>query len=215
MADPASRAGARYGTAAVVAYVDRVHAPHDADLDRAFLIPDGMPSIQVSRSDGATLELLIRLVHATKVVEIGTLAGYSALRIARVLRPGGKVWTIESAPDHADVARANIAAAGLAGRVEVLVGAAVDILPTLVGDGPFDAVFIDADKANYALYGRWAVTNLRPGGLVIGDNSYLFGELVDDTLTASSVRAFHEHVAATCDSACLPTPDGMVVGIKR
>jgi caffeoyl-CoA O-methyltransferase len=89
------------------------------------------------------------------------------------------------------------------------------VLPTLVDKGPFDAVFIDADKEGYEHYGRWAIEHLRPGGLVIGDNSYLFGQLLGDEPRAHRMRAFHELVAAACDSVCVPTPDGLVVGVKR
>ena len=88
-------------------------------------------------------------------------------------------------------------------------------MPTLVEHGPFDAVFIDADKANYHRYGEWAVENLRSGGFVLGDNAYLFGELLEDSDRGRAMRAFHEHVAKHCDSVCLPTPDGLVLGIKR
>ena len=89
------------------------------------------------------------------------------------------------------------------------------MLPTLEDHGPFDAVFIDADKVNYHHYGRWAVANLRPGGIVLGDNAYLFGELLDDSDRGRAMREFHQIVAASCDSVCIPTPDGLVLGIKR
>ncbi|MBL0221017.1 MAG: class I SAM-dependent methyltransferase [Myxococcales bacterium] len=116
---------------------------------------------------------------------------------------------------HAAVARGNLAAAGVADRVTVLVGPGVEVLPIIADKGPFDAVFIDADKVNYHVYGAWAVKHLRPGGLVLGDNAYLFGELMEDSDRGRAMRAFHELVAATCDSVCAPTPDGLVVGIKR
>ncbi len=128
--------------------------------------------------------------------------------------PAG-LWTVEFEPRHAELARANLAAAGLADRVTVVVGAGTDALPGLEPHGPFDAVFLDADKANYDRYARWAIANLRPGGLVLGDNAYLFGELLDDDERARGMRAFHEIVAAACDSVCIPTPDGLVLGIKR
>lgn len=215
MADHDSRAGMRYSTPQIIELVDRVHVPHDAALARAFAVPDGVPAHQVSPSDGGLIHVLMRLANARNVVEIGTLAGYSAILIARALSPGGRLWTIENDPRHAELARTNLAAAGLAKTVTVLGGSALDILPSLVREGPFDAVFIDADKVNYDRYGRWALENLRTGGLVIGDNAYLFGELMEDKPEARAMRAFHELVGKTCHSVCAPTPDGLVVGIKR
>ena len=215
MADNDSRAGARYTTPAIIDYVDRTHAPHDPGLARAFEIPDGIPAIQVGPSDGRLLYLLLQLAGAKKVVEVGTLVGYSAIVMARALPRDGHLWTIEFEPKHAEVARANIAAAGLADRVTVLVGAGKEVLPTLTNHGPFAAVFIDADKVSYDFYGTWALANLRRGGLVLGDNAYLFGELMDYSDRGRAMRAFHELVAAGCDSVCAPTPDGLVVGIKR
>jgi caffeoyl-CoA O-methyltransferase len=215
MADRDSRAGSRYTTPAITDYVDRVHAPHDPALARAFTVPDGIPAIQVGPSDGRLLYLLLKLIGARKVVEVGTLVGYSAIVMARALPPGGRLWTIEYEPRHAEVARANIAAAGLSDRISVNVGAGRKVLPTLEREGPFDAMFIDADKESYDYYGVWALAHLRRGGLVIGDNSYLFGDLMGESDRARAMRAFHELVARACDSVCVPTPDGLVVGIKR
>jgi len=215
MADSDSRAGGRYASPGILDYVNRVHAPHDPGLARAFAVPDGIPAIQVGPSDGKLIALLLRLAGAAKVVEVGTLVGYSAIHMARALRPGGHLWSVEFEPHHAEVARANLAAAGVDDRVTVLVGAGRDVLPTLDVHAPFDAVFIDADKVNYDHYGTWALQNLRRGGLVIGDNAYLFGELLDDSDRGRALRAFHEMVAKACDSVCIPTPDGLVVGIKK
>ncbi len=215
MADKASRAGERYTAPEILDYVNRVHVPHDAGLARAFAVPDGIPAIQVGPSDGKLLQLLLRLANARKVVEVGTLIGYSAILMARALPANGRLWTIEFEPRHAEVARANLAAAGVADRVSVIVGAGRDVLPTLDHEGPFDAVFIDADKVNYDFYGQWAIDHLRQGGLVLGDNAYLFGELMENTDRGRAMRAFHELVATRCESVCAPTPDGLVVGIKR
>jgi caffeoyl-CoA O-methyltransferase len=215
MADQDSRAGTRYTAPALLDYTARVHAAHDAALAQAFTVPEGIPAIQVGPSEGKLLELLARMVGATKIVEVGTLVGYSAIHLARALPAGGKLWSVEFEARHAEVARQNLARAGLAERATVLVGAGRDVLPTLVSHGPFDVVFVDADKDNYDFYGTWALANLRPGGLVIGDNAYLFGELMDDSDRGRVMRAFHESVAAACDSVCIPTPDGLVVGIKR
>jgi caffeoyl-CoA O-methyltransferase len=178
-------------------------------------VPDGIPAIQVGPSEGRLLYLLMKLVGAKKVVEVGTLVGYSAIHMARALPEGGHLWSVEFDPKHAQVARHNIATAGLADQVTVIVGAGVEMLPTIADKGPFDAVFIDADKQNYDKYGAWAIDHLRKGGLVLGDNAYLFGELLDQGDRGKAMRAFHEHVAKTCESVCLPTPDGLVVGIKK
>jgi caffeoyl-CoA O-methyltransferase len=215
MADDDSRAGHRYSTKPILDYTNKVHTPHDAGLARAFATPDGVPSIMVSPSDGRLLAVLLRLIGARKVVEVGTLIGYSALQMLRAMPADGRLWTIEYEPRHAELARQNLAAAGMADRATVLQGAGVDVLPGLVDHGPFDAVFIDADKVNYDKYGGWALANLRPGGLVLGDNAYLFGELLDDSDRGRAMRAFHELVAAACDSVCVATPDGLVIGIKR
>ncbi|HEY5922147.1 MAG TPA: O-methyltransferase [Kofleriaceae bacterium] len=215
MADNDSRAGMRYTTPEILDYVNTIHGGHDAALARAFAVPEGVPAIQVSPSDGRLIHVLLRMLDARKVVEIGTLVGYSAIRIARGLSPGGRLWTIECDPHHAELARANLAAANLSHNVHVVLGSARDTLPQLAKEGPFDAVFIDADKVNYDHYGQWALDNLRPGGLVIGDNAYLFGDLMTDKAEAQAMRAFHELVAQACESVCAPTPDGMVVGIRR
>jgi caffeoyl-CoA O-methyltransferase len=215
MADKDSRAGARYANEQILTYVGDVHAKHDAALAQAFAVPEGIPQIQVGPSEGRLLFLLMKLVGAKKIVEVGTLVGYSAIHMARALPAGGRLWSVEYAQKHADVARANLAAAGLADKATVVVGAGRDVLPTLSSNGPFDAVFIDADKESYAHYGQWAIENLRPGGLVIGDNAYFFGKLMEDSPGARAMRAFHELVAAACDSVCVPTPDGLVVGIKK
>jgi len=215
MADNDSRAGVRYATPEILSYVHRIHSAHDAGLAAAFAVPDGIPAIQVGPDEGRLLYVLLALAKARKVVEVGTLVGYSAIHMARALPDSGRLWTVEYDPRHAEVARRNLAAAGVAERVTVLVGAGKDVLPTLVSHGPFDAVFIDADKENYDFYGQWAIDHLRPGGLVLGDNAYLFGELFEDTPRARAMRAFHELVAKQCDSVCCPTPDGLVIGIKR
>lgn len=217
MADDDSRAGTRYSTPELLAWVDQLHAPHDVGLKAAFDAPgtQKMPAIQVGRAEGKLLELLLKLTGAKKVVEVGTLAGYSAIRLARGLPDDGRVWSIEFDPRHAEVARKAIAAAGVAGKVEVLVGAGLDLLPGLERHGPFDAVFIDADKENYDGYGRWAAKNLRRGGLLLGDNAYLFGELLGTDARAAVMRRFHEEAATAFDTTCIPTPDGLLLGIRR
>ena len=217
MAEPATRSGSRHDDPRLLDWVASVHAAHDAGLAAAFDAPEqtGIPAIQLAPSEGRLLELLMRLVRAERVVEVGTLAGYSAIRLARGMVPDGRLWTIESDPGHAEIARQRIEAAGLSVQVEVLVGTGVDILPTLEGHGPFDAVFIDADKISYPHYGRWATRHLREGGLLIGDNAHLFGQLLDDSEQGAAMRRFHQEAAAAFESVCLPTPEGMLIGIKR
>jgi caffeoyl-CoA O-methyltransferase len=217
MADPSSRTGTRYIDPAILAFVERTHVPHDAALARAFDAPAGndMPQIQVSPSEGKLLGSFVRMIGARKVVELGTLAGYSAIHIGRALPEDGKLYTIEIDPRHAAVARANIEAAGLAGRVEVLVGGGVEMLRELASRGPFDAVFLDADKEGYPHYATWAGRHLRKGGLLLADNSYYFGRLLEEDPSARAMRRFHEQLSVDFDAVCVPTPDGLVVAIRR
>ncbi len=217
MADSDSRAGVRYADPRILEWIDRVHAAHDAGLAAAFAAPDreDMPAIQVGPEEGRLLTLLMRLTGARRVVEVGTLAGYSAIRIARGLAPGGHLWTCELEAKHAAVARANLAGAGVADRVTVVEGPALDTLASLETHGPFDAVFLDADKEGYPEYGRWATRHLRTGGLLLADNAYLFGHLLEDTPAAASMRRFHEESVAHFDTVCIPTPDGLLLGIRR
>jgi len=216
MADQNSRAGERYATPQILEYAARTHHPSDRGLERAFQAParHGMPEIQLGPAEGRLLELLLRLINATKVVEIGTLAGYSALWMARALPPGGHLWTIESDPKHAGVAAEVVGEAGFGDRVTIIRDEAADVLPRLRDSGPFCAVFLDADKGRYDLYGRWATANLRPGGLLIGDNAYLFGRLLEDSEEARAMRRFHEEMSSSYRSVCLPTPDGLAVGVR-
>ncbi|MEO8056398.1 MAG: O-methyltransferase [Acidobacteriota bacterium] len=217
MADKDSRAGLSYATREILDWLAATHAPHDAALARAFDAPaaHGMPAIQLGASEAKAVALLLKLAGAKKVVEVGTLAGYSALVIARALPEDGHLWTIECDPTHARVARENLEAADLGAKVTILVGAGLDVLPTLDVKGPFDAVFIDADKGNYDGYGRWAAKNVRKGGLVIGDNAFLFGRLLEVSEEASAMRRFHEGAREAFDTVCLPTLDGLLIGLRR
>lgn len=217
MADNDSRTGLVYFTRALLDWTAQVHAPHDAALQQAFDAPGKhhLPAIQLGPSEARLTELLLRLAGARKAVEVGTLAGYSALRLARALPPDGQVHTIEFDPRHAEVARQVIATAGESKRVTVHVGRGVDVLPTLEEQGPFCGIFIDADKESYDLYGRWAAKHLRPGGLLLGDNVFLFSELLEDSPRAAAMRRFHEEAKQHFETVCIPTPDGMLLGIRR
>jgi predicted O-methyltransferase YrrM len=141
----------------------------------------GLPEIDVSAPQGKFLSLLAAVSGARRILEIGTLGGFSTIWLARALPPEGKIVTIEFDQTHAEVALANIAREGLADRVDLRVGAALDVLPKIAAEGgaPFDLAFIDADKAHNADYFDWAVRLSRPGGLVIVDNVVRGGSVAD------------------------------------
>ena len=156
----------------VDAYLASLLLPDEPVVDSADL-----PPIAVSAVQGKLLSLLASAIGARRVLEIGTLAGYSALWLARALPPDGTLVTLEYDPHHAAVARANIERAGLSAVVSVLVGPALDSLPTV--EGPFDLVFVDADKENNPSYVDWAARLLRPGGVLVLDNVIRGGEVAD------------------------------------
>jgi caffeoyl-CoA O-methyltransferase len=217
MADPLSRKGFRYGTEEVRRFVDDLHAPHDRALAGAFAAAeiDGVPAIQVGAAEGRLIGLLARLAGAKRGIEIGTLAGYSAIRLARGMGEGAILWTLENDPRHAAIAARNLEAAGLAASVRIVEGDAVSTLPTLEPHGPFDLVFLDADKGRYDVYGRWAAAHLRVGGLLLADNAYFFGRLLEDDPDADAMRRFHREAAQAFDTVCAPTPDGLLIGLRR
>ncbi|PPD43896.1 MAG: methyltransferase [Methylocystis sp.] len=142
----------------------------------------GLPPIDVSTPQGKLLHLLAAAIGARRILEIGTLGGFSTVWLARAMSDGGKVVTIEFDPRHADVARANITREGVADRVDLRIGAALDVLPVVEAEGgaPFDLSFIDADKASNAVYFQWALKLSRPGALIIVDNVVREGAVADD-----------------------------------
>jgi predicted O-methyltransferase YrrM len=158
----------------------------------------GLPAIQVSPPQGKLLELLVRLVGAKRVLEFGTLGGYSAILMARAMSGGGRLITLEAKAEYAEVARESIERAGVGERVEVRVGPALEALPGLAGEGPFDFVFIDADKVSTPAYFAWALDHTRPGGLIVADNVVRGGGLGDPSDPDEAVRAqrrLHEMLA--------------------
>jgi predicted O-methyltransferase YrrM len=160
----------------------------------------GLPSIQVSPPQGKLLALLARLQGAERIFEFGTLGGYSTILLARALPDGGRLISLEANPDYAALARESIERAGLGDRVEIRVGAALETLPSLEeeGAGPFDLVFIDADKVNTPNYFAWALDHTVPGSLIIADNVVRDGTLADaespDDATKAQ-RQLHEMLA--------------------
>lgn len=182
----------------VDSYFADLLAPSDAALEAALATnaAAGLPAHDVSATQGKMLALFIAMSGAARVLEIGTLGGYSTIWMARALPESGRIVTIEADPRHAAVAEANIARAGLAGRVELHRGAALDVLPTL--DGPFDLIFIDANKPNNPHYLDWALRLSHPGTIIVGDNVVRGGAVTDpDSRDANvlGVRAFLERIA--------------------
>ena len=160
----------------------------------------GLPAHDVSPAQGKLLHLLARMIAARRILEIGTLGGYSTIWLARALREGGLVVTLEADPHHAEVARGNIARAGVAGSVDLRVGPALETLPLVQADriGPFDLIFIDADKSSNPDYLDWALKLARPGAVIVGDNVVRDGAVVDsDSIDPSvqGVRRFFDMLA--------------------
>ncbi|MBI5671614.1 MAG: O-methyltransferase [Chloroflexi bacterium] len=177
-----------------------------------------LPQISLKPFEGRLMQFLVSLAGAKKVVEIGTLAGYSGVWIARALPPDGRLYTLERSSKHAQVARASFRQAGLADKVEVIEGDARESLRQLSTNGPFDLVFIDADKASYPDYLAWAIDNLRPGGVVAAHNAFRGGRILmpesdEDRAMLAFNRAIAEH--PQLDSMILAIGDGMAVGIRK
>jgi predicted O-methyltransferase YrrM len=168
---------------AVDRYIEHLLVPEDPALTAALedSAAAGLPPINVTPSQGKLLHLLARMMAARTILEIGTLGGYSAIWLARALPVGGRLITLEVSARHAAVARANIARAGLASVADVRLGPAVQTLPALAaeGAGPFDLIFLDADKPGYPDYFTWALKLSRPGSVIIADNVVRSGEVID------------------------------------
>ena len=200
-------------------YVAELFAVEDPVLIRvrARHAEAGLPAIHISPEEGKLLLVLLRAIGAATVLELGALGGYSGIWLARALPPHGRLTTIEKDPRHATLARQAFAEAGLQDRARLIEGAALDVLPTLPPG--FDAVFVDADKEPLADYFEWSVRLLRPGGLLLCDNAFFHGAVVDPadrSATAQGVRAFNRLAAtdARVVSAVVPIRDGLVVGVK-
>lgn len=179
----------------------------------------GIPPIWIAHEQARFLQVLLRAARAAQVVEVGSLAGYSAIAMARALQPGGRVRTIELLPERAAFAREWIARSDVAGAVEVLCGSGAEILPQ-IADHSCDACFIDADKRGYPLYLEHALRIVRPGGLVLVDNAFAFGQLLDEHPSDSDVphvRAFNELMARNdrLDQVIVPVGDGLWVSVVR
>lgn len=203
---------------AVDEYIGNSLVPHDEALEAALKASSraGLPEIQVSPPQGKLLHILARSIGARTVLEFGTLGGYSTIWLARALPVGGRLVTLEVDPAYAEVARQNLATAGLEALVDLRIGPALDVLPDLEAEGlgPLDLTFIDADKAHTPDYFAWALERTRPGGLIVADNVVREGTLADAESDDPRVRAqrrLHETIAAepTVDATTIQT-----VGVK-
>ena len=179
----------------------------------------GIPAIWVAPEQASFIRILLRAARAREVVEVGTLAGYSAIVMARALPPDGRVRTIEIEPKHAEFAERWIARSDVAERVQVFRGAGMDVLATFAADSA-DAAFLDADKASYPRYLTECLRIVRRGGLILVDNALAFGQLLDPRPTdreVPAVRAFNEHIAKVreLESVIVPLGDGLWVAVKR
>ncbi len=184
----------------------------------------GLPAIAVTPAQGKLLELLARVQGARTILELGTLGGYSTIWLARALPAGGRLVTLEAEPRYAEVARVSIARAGFGDVVEIRVGPALETLPALAaeGAGPFDLIFIDADKGNYPGYFSWALKLSRPGTVIIGDNVVRDGAILDPDAddpsggneTIKGVRRFYELLAEGVGGGSISATAIQTVGDK-
>ncbi len=201
-------------------YVNDLFAPDDDVLRwiRAETERNQMPPINIKPFDGRLLQILMIAIGARRAVEIGTLAGYSGVWMGRALPPDGKLYTLEKSSKHAEVARASFARAGLSAKIDLLEGSALDSLRKLAARGPFDFVFIDADKASYLDYLDWSVENLRPGGMIAAHNAFRDGKILapqsDDD---RAILAFNSTLASNprLESTIIGVGDGMAVAVKK
>ncbi len=200
-------------------YLASLFAPEDETLVALREEADrtGLPPISISPDEGRLLQVLLRAIGARRVLEVGTLGGYSAIWMARALPPDGRLLTLEIEPKHAEFARRYLTQAGVADRVEVRVGRALELLPALDGER-FDAMFLDADKEPLPTYFDWALRLLRPGGLLVADNALWGGRVLDgrvDDEATRGVREFNRRLATDprVTGIVVPTHDGVGIGV--
>ena len=208
------------GDPALSRWAEGVFHPEDEVLReiRERSIREGLPAIAVGRLDGLHLEVLARAAGAQKAVEIGTLGGYSGVCLLRGMGPHGVLHTFEYSEKHARVASESFRQAGVAARAHLHVGPALEKLPGIEAEGPFDLVFIDADKVGYPAYLAWAGEHLREGGLLLGDNAFGFGEihLPGGDEGRAALRKFNQELATggRFRSTMIPTAEGLALGVK-
>ena len=202
-------------------YLASLFAPEDETLLalREEADRNGLPPIAISPDEGRLLQVLLSAIGARRVLEVGTLGGYSAIWMARALPADGSLVSIEMDARHAEFARRFIARAGLERVVEVRVGRALDLLPALDG-ARFDAIFLDADKEPLPTYLEWALRLVRPGGLIIADNALWGGRVLDQSVNDDATRAVREFnrrfaTDPRITGIVVPTHDGVAIGVVR
>lgn len=199
-------------------YLSNLLAPHDAGLTRALDANHaaGLPSIDVPPVLGKFLDVMIRVVGARRVLEMGTLGGYSTIWMARALPPDGQLVTLELESKHAEIARANLEAAGVLDRVHIRVGPAIDSLQSLHASGaaPFDLIFLDADKQSLPEYLDWSLKLSRPGTVIIADNVVRDGKVVDTATTDPQIRGVQRFLELAAREPRLSTTAIPTVGAR-
>ena len=201
-------------------YVSSIYVQEDDAFNwiQAEATRQQLPNISIRAFEGRLLQMMVIISGAKKVVEIGALAGYSGTWLARALPEGGKLYTLEKSSKHAGVARSSFERAGVSDKVELMEGDALDSLKKLAPRGPFDLVFIDADKGGSPAYLEWAVANLRPGGIVAAHNAFRSGKILspqddDDRGMDDFNRALANN--PKLESFIFAIGDGMAVGVKK
>jgi len=178
-----------------------------------------LPVIQIRPEEGKMLQFLAASIGARRIVEIGTLAGYSGIWLARALPPDGRLFTVEREPRHAALAREHFAMAGVADRIEILEGEAEEVLARLGDDAPFDMVFIDAEKSSYPDYLEWAIEHVRPGGIIAAHNAFRGGQLLaaHPSEGTEELRSFLQSMALDerLLSTIIPVGDGIAAALRR
>ena len=203
---------------AVDKYITDLLMPSDPALEAALHASSaaGLPDIQVSPAQGKLLHLLARACGARQVLEIGTLGGYSTIWLARALPAGGRVVTLEADPKHAEVARANFVHAGLTGAIELRLGPALETLPKLAaeGRGPFDLIFIDANKSQMPEYFDWALKLSRAGSVIIADNVVRDGAVLDANSSDADIQGVRRFNARLASEERVSATEIQTVGSK-
>jgi len=196
-------------------FADQLH-PEDAALAAVLASCEAnhLPPISVAPNQGRLLQLLALACGARRILEVGTLAGYSTICMARALPAGGKLISLEIDPRHAGIALENVGRAGLADKVEIRLGRALDLLPGLAGEGPFDLVFIDADKTSNPEYFAWAVKLSRPGTIIVIDNVVREGKVIDAHSKDQSVQGVRRLTAAVAAEKRVRATTLQTVGSK-